>query len=170
MNAAVGLPEVVITSSLPTKSRFSGSRVNTVSTGENEERETAETAPPSVVNQETRVAARQLNTPGYIPIASEFVEGATNAIYPYARDAGWLGGKFLEGARSAFQPLERDLNWIGRGIKRVFRTPTPNTQQNLGVGYGSGRSYRKQGGTINKFQRGTQGSGITRPDLPQTSK
>ena len=29
---------------------------------------------------------------------------------------------------------------------------------------------KKQGGTINKFQRGTQGSGITRADLPKTSK
>ena len=100
MNAAVGLPEVVITSPSSTKSRFSGSRVNTMSTGENTERETAETVPPSVVTKK----------PFYIPIASEFVEGATNAIYPYARDAGWLGGKFLEGARSAFQPLGRDLN------------------------------------------------------------
>lgn len=31
------------------------------------------------------------------------------------------------------------------------------------------RGYQ-QGGTINKFQRGTQGSGITRADLPTTSK
>ena len=131
-----------------------------MSTGENTERETAETVPPSVVTKK----------PFYIPIASEFVEGATNAIYPYARDAGWLGGKFLEGARSAFQPLGRDLNWIGGGIKGVLETPTPNKQQNLGIGYGSGRSYRKQGGTINKFQRGTQGSGITRANLPTTSK
>ena len=160
VNAAVGLPEVVITSPSSTKSRFSGSRVNTMSTGENTERETAETVPPSVVTKK----------PFYIPIASEFVEGATNAIYPYARDAGYIGKKFVEGARSAFQPLERDLNWIGRGIRGVYRTPTPNKQQNLGIGYGSGRSYRKQGGTINKFQRGTQGSGITRANLPTTSK
>ena len=104
MNAAVGLPEVVITSPSSTKSRFSGSRVNTMSTGENTERETAKKVPPSVINS---VVPKK---PFYIPIASEFVEGATNAIYPYARDAGWLGGKFLEGARSAFQPLGRDLN------------------------------------------------------------
>ena len=65
-----------------------------------------------------------------------------------------MGGKFIEGARSAFQPLERDLNWIGRGVREVLKTPTPDKQQNLGVGYGSGRSYRKEGGTINKFQRG----------------
>lgn len=148
VDAAVGLPEVVITSPSSTKSRFSGSRVNTMSTGENTERETAETVPPSVINS---VVPKK---PFYIPIASEFVEGATNAIYPYARDTGYIGKKFVEGARSAFQPLERDLNWIGGGIKGVLETPTPNKQQNLGIGYGYGRSYRKQGGTINKFQRG----------------
>ena len=30
--------------------------------------------------------------------------------------------------------------------------------------------FQRRGGTINKFQRGTQGSGITRADLPKTSK
>ncbi len=70
-----------------------------------------------------------------------------------------MGGKFIEGARSAFQPLERDLNWIGRGVREVLKTPTPDKQQNLGIGYGSGRSYRKEGGTINKFQRGYQQGG-----------
>lgn len=104
MDAAVGLPEVVITSPSSTKSRFSGSRVNTMSTGENTERETAKKVPPSVINS---VVPKK---PFYIPIASEFVEGATNAIYPYARDTGYIGKKFVEGARSAFQPLGRDLN------------------------------------------------------------
>ncbi len=50
-------------------------------------------------------------------------------------------------------------------MKPVETQPTP------GTGYGIGRSsIQKNGGTINKFQRGTQGSGITRADLPTTSK
>ena len=54
---------------------------------------------------------------------------------------------------------------IGPGRYTGSTPPTREALQNQFEQY-----YKKEGGIINKFQRGTQGSGITRADLPTTSK
>ena len=153
MNAAVGLPEVVITSSLPTKSRFSGSRVNTMSTGENTEREIA-----NPINSPEEVQQTPINTyiennkyTGPKHYRREFVTDNTGVQVP----------TYFSGTDPENLKRIRDYALVNRGP--YYRAQQIFDKIDRG-------ELKKQGGTINKFQRGTQGSGITRADLPTTSK
>ncbi len=68
-------------------------------------------------------------------------------------------GNYQDGSYKETWPI------VGPGIYTGSTPPTREALQNQFE-----RHYKKEGGTIDKFQRGTQGSGITRADLPTTSK